>query len=172
VSLISCQTEPDWLEEKIFLGTFPHHEHYEHFYWLVRVPGPDGKLSSDPSPPHSLPCNSSIDEAAAHAIVLDISSLEAEAKDALLTSKVSQAHYANLHRSPKDIFSAGNKVFLKTLHRMHEYKDDDKKHILKFILCFDRPYEITDVHAETFIYIVSMPSAHNTFPIFHSSVLH
>jgi hypothetical protein len=123
--------------------------------------------------PPLVPCPTtpSIDEAAARVIVSDISSLEAEAKDALLASKVSQAHYANLHRSPEDVFSAGDKVLLKTLHRMREYKDDDKKRILKFIPRFDGPYEVTDAHAETSTYTVSMPNAPNTFPTFHSSVL-
>jgi hypothetical protein len=117
------------------------------------------------------PMKLSVDEAAAHEIISEICSLEAEAKDVLLVAKVSQAHFANLHRSPEVTFAVGDKVLLKTLHRMWEYKDDDKTRILKFIPCFDGPYEVTDAHPETSTYTVSMPNAPNIFPTFHSSVL-
>jgi hypothetical protein len=40
----------------------------------------------------------SLDETAARAIVSNIASLEAEAKDALIANKVSQAHYVNTVR--------------------------------------------------------------------------
>jgi hypothetical protein len=95
------------------------------------------------------PTRATVDEVAAHEIVSDISSFEAEVKDALLAAKATQAHYANLHRSPEDTFATGDKVLLKTLHRMREYKDDHKKHILKFIPHFDSPYGVTDAHART-----------------------
>jgi hypothetical protein len=117
------------------------------------------------------PARATVDKVAAHKIVSDIFSFEAEAKDALLASKVNQAHYTNLHRSAEDTFSTGDKVLLKMLHRMREYKDDDKKRILKFILHFDGPYEVTDAHAKTSAYTISMPNAPNIFPTFHSSVL-
>jgi hypothetical protein len=117
------------------------------------------------------PARPSLDETAARAIVSNITSLEAETKDALIAAKVSQAHYANVHRSPEEVFHVGDKVLLKTLHRMREYKDNDKTRILKFIPRFDGPYEVTDAHSETSTYTIAMPNALNTFPTFHSSVL-
>jgi hypothetical protein len=54
---------------------------------------------------------------------------------------------------------------------MWEYKDDDKKQILKFIPHFDSPYEVTNAHSESSTYTLPMPNAPNTFPTFHTSVL-
>jgi hypothetical protein len=119
-----------------------------------------------PSPTHA-----SVDETAARRIIADIADYEYEAQDALIASKVAQAHFANTHRSPEIVFEVGDKVLLKTLHQMQENKDDDKTRILKFIPRFDGPYEVTDSHSETSTYTLSMPNAPNTFPTFHASVL-
>jgi len=44
-----------------------------------------------------------------------------EAKDNLLAAKISQAEFANKHRSEENIYAVGNKVMLSTVHRCHEY---------------------------------------------------
>ncbi|KIY48894.1 hypothetical protein FISHEDRAFT_11234, partial [Fistulina hepatica ATCC 64428] len=64
-------------------------------------------------------------------IVEDIISLENEAKDSLFTAKVSQAHYANVHRSADEPFAVGDKVLLSTLHRRREYKSKNDRRVAK-----------------------------------------
>jgi hypothetical protein len=100
-----------------------------------------------------------------------IQDCENQAKDSLLVAKVSQAHFANLHRAPDDVFTVGDKVLLSTTHRRKEYKDGDKARVAKFVCRFDGPYSVISAHPETSTYTLELPNNPHTFNTFHASEL-
>jgi Integrase zinc binding domain/RNase H-like domain found in reverse transcriptase len=95
----------------------------------------------------------------------------AEAQDNLLAAKVNQADSANCHHTPKFPFKVGNKAFLSTEHRWHEYVQNKSGHMAKFMPRFDGPFKITRAHPETSDYSLKLPNEPNRFPTFHSSLL-
>jgi hypothetical protein len=54
-------------------------------------------------------------------LILKIEGNVWSAKDSLLMSKLSQAHYANKDRSPEPCFQVGDQVMLMTARRRHEF---------------------------------------------------
>ncbi|KAG1873151.1 hypothetical protein F4604DRAFT_1495500, partial [Suillus subluteus] len=55
----------------------------------------------------------------------------ADACDALLASRIAQAHTANTHRSKDPSFEVGDFVYLSTAHRRREYLNGSNKRIAK-----------------------------------------
>jgi hypothetical protein len=100
-----------------------------------------------------------------------IADCESQAKDALIVARVSQAHFANLHRAPEREYKVGDKVLLSTTHRRKEYKDGDKTRVAKFICRFDGPYTVISAFPETSTYTLDLPNSPRTFNTFHSSQL-
>lgn len=60
-----------------------------------------------------------------------------DAKDSLLTAKITQAFYANRDHGEEDIYKVGDKVMLSMLHQRQEWKAGDKNRIAKFFPRFD-----------------------------------
>jgi hypothetical protein len=94
-----------------------------------------------------------------------------EAKDNLLTAKVTQAHHANAHRGKDDVFTVGDRVMLSTLHRRRQYTSKHEKRVAKFFPRFDGPYLVTKIHPEFSTYTLEMLNTPQTFPTFHASQL-
>jgi hypothetical protein len=105
----------------------------------------------------------------ANDLLLRMQSDISEAKDNLLSSKVSQAFQANKSRSLSFPFKIGDKVVLSTLHRQREFKAGDPNRVAKFMPRFDGPFTIknTDEHHSTVT--LDLPTRPNIFPIFHTS---
>ncbi|KAG2063122.1 hypothetical protein BDR04DRAFT_964465, partial [Suillus decipiens] len=55
----------------------------------------------------------------------------ADAHDALLASKINQAHHANTHRSFEPTLAVGDLVYLSTAHRRREYLNGNNKRVAK-----------------------------------------
>ncbi|KAG1850162.1 hypothetical protein F4604DRAFT_1506686, partial [Suillus subluteus] len=55
----------------------------------------------------------------------------ADAHDALMATKVGQAHSANTHRGQEPSFAIDNLVYLSTAHRQREYLNGNNKHVAK-----------------------------------------
>jgi hypothetical protein len=100
-----------------------------------------------------------------------IQDCENQAKDCLLVAKVSQAHFANAHRSPDDVFIVGDRVLLSTTHRRREYKDGDRARVAKFVCRYDGPYEIVAAYPETSTYGLDRPNNPHACNTFHASEL-
>ena len=82
------------------------------------------------------------EEVDVHATIGQVLGNEAKAKDTLLTSKITQAFWANKNRGEEDVCKIGDQVMLSTLHRWHEYKSGDKDHIAKFFPQFNGPHTV------------------------------
>jgi hypothetical protein len=100
-----------------------------------------------------------------------IADCESQAKDVLLIARVSQAHFANIHRNPEREYRVGDRVLLSTTHRRKEYKDGDKSRVAKFVCRFDGPYSVTSAFPETSTYALDLPNSPRTFNTFHTSQL-
>ncbi|KAG1857405.1 hypothetical protein F4604DRAFT_1495621, partial [Suillus subluteus] len=55
----------------------------------------------------------------------------ADAHDALLASRIAQAHSANVHRSEDPPFEVGDFAYLSTAHRRREYLNGSNKRVAK-----------------------------------------
>jgi hypothetical protein len=73
-----------------------------------------------PLVPSSVPVEPSAINAAD--LILQLQDVLADAKDNLLLSKVTNAHFSNLSRSPDNIYKAGDLVMLSTVHHHHKYQ--------------------------------------------------
>jgi hypothetical protein len=111
------------------------------------------------------------EEIMACAIVSEIKANVANAKDALLGSKILQAFYANKSQGPEDAYSVGDRVMLTTLHRRREYKAGNMSHVAKFFPRWDGPYTVVKAFPETSSYTLHLPNSPNTFPTFHVSLM-
>jgi hypothetical protein len=58
------------------------------------------------------------------------------------------------------------------LHRRQDYKAKDKKHVTKFMPCYDGPYLVTDIAPEISTVTVELLNHPNMFSTFHSSQVH
>lgn len=105
------------------------------------------------------------------AIISNVLANEAEAKDALLTSKISQVFWVNKDRGMEDIFKSGDQVMLSTLHWRREYKAGDTRRIAKFFPHFDGPHSMIGSFPEKSAYTLHLPNSPETFNMFHSSIL-
>ena len=95
----------------------------------------------------------------------------ADAHDALLASKVTQAAAANKHRDKEPTFEIGDFVYLSTAHRRREYLNGDNKRVAKFMPRFDGPYTIVSANPESSTYTLDLPEHTNAYPTFHVSEL-
>lgn len=94
-----------------------------------------------------------------------------EARDNLLQAKVSQAEFANRHRSKEEVYVVGQRVMLSTFHRRRDYLRKDEKRVAKFMPRYDGPYKVTKSFPATSTYAIDMPNHPDTFATFHASLL-
>ena len=95
--------------------------------------------------------------------------IELDARDNLLTAKISQAHFQNQHRRATFPFKVGDRVVLSTANRRAEYKSQDNLRVAKFMPRYDGPYAITatdELHSTVTLHLPHLPHA---FPVFHTS---
>jgi hypothetical protein len=94
-----------------------------------------------------------------------------DAHDALLSSKVAQAHAANAHKAKEPTFNIGDLAYLSTMNRCQEYLTGDSKHTAKFMPRYDSPYKIISTNPESSTYTLDLPEHTNIYPTFHVSKL-
>jgi hypothetical protein len=92
-----------------------------------------------------------------------------EARDNLLLTKITQAHYADTTRGPDPHYKEGNLVMLFTTNWRHKYKKKGEKCSAKFLPRWDSPYLVIEAHPEASTYTLDIKT--NTFPIYHASQL-
>jgi hypothetical protein len=110
-------------------------------------------------------------EICAWAIMEQVRSDIAKAKDNLMLAKISQGWHADKHRSADAPFKIGDKVMLSTKHCHAEFSKKGEKHVVKFFPHFNGPYRIIKAHPETSNYTLDLPESLGSFPTFHSSLL-
>lgn len=108
--------------------------------------------------------------AVAMAVVSQVVTDVAEAKDNLLATKVVQAHSANVSRGKEIVYKVGDFVRLSTFNRRRDYKCKGEKCVVKFMPRWNGPYEVEKTHPETSNYTLVLPNSLQTFATFH--VLH
>jgi len=108
---------------------------------------------------------------AAIALIQKIESNILEAKDNLLTAKVTQAEFTNRHHANEDVFTIGDKVMLLTEHRRCEYMQSGSDRVAKFMPRFNGPYTTTHANPNKSTYTLDLPNEPNCFPTFHASHL-
>jgi hypothetical protein len=104
-------------------------------------------------------------------VITQIKNDVSETRNNLLQAKVSQAHFANEHRGPEDVFVIGDHVMLLMLHHHKEYRNKNEKCVTKFLPHFDGPYIVTKANPTFSAYRLDLPNSPNIFPTFHSSKL-
>ena len=92
-----------------------------------------------------------------------------EAKDNLITAKVSQAFQANKSRNFLFPFKIGDKVVLSTVHRRRDLKAGDPNRVAKFMPRFDGPFTIKHTDERHSTVTLDLPNLPNFFPVFHTS---
>jgi hypothetical protein len=105
----------------------------------------------------------------AHDIIELMQPLEQEAKDNLLTAKITQAQQQNHHRRDIFPFRLGERVVLSMAHRRHTYKSGDEPHTAKFMPHFDGPYKIISTDEKHSTVTLDLPEHSALFPVFHTS---
>jgi hypothetical protein len=110
--------------------------------------------------PHIIvtPPNMTPEEVAAKVMVERLEMDIQEARDSLTAAKIAQAHHANKDRDPEPSFSVGDHVMLTTSNQWREYTQAKKGRVAKFMLRFDRPYEMISCHLESSNYTLRMPN--------------
>jgi hypothetical protein len=98
-------------------------------------------------------------------MLIQIEHCENQAKDSLLVARVSQAHFANAHRSQDNVFITGDKVLLSTTHCHNKYKDSDKACIAKFVCSI---FQNINLHAQTAQQLTSV----QYFPCLRTPMIH
>lgn len=94
-----------------------------------------------------------------------------EARDALISAKVKQAHYANKSRLPEDTYKVGDFVMLSTLHCRREYMQRNDGRTAKFMPRWDGKYRAIAAHPETSTYRIDLNGQNKCFATFHASQL-
>ena len=92
-----------------------------------------------------------------------------EAQDNMIKAKVSQAQQANKNRQLEFPLSVNQQVRLSMLHWRRHYKSRDEKHVIKFMLRFDGPYEILKVDPTHSTVTLHLPQSPDVFPVFYTS---
>lgn len=105
----------------------------------------------------------------ARALIRLHQTLELQACDALLDSKISQAAEANKHRGDDPLFAVGDQVLLSTKYRLVDYKSRIRKRARKFFPRWDGPFTVIKVNHSTSTYTLDMPRHSKVFPTFHVS---
>jgi transposase InsO family protein len=95
----------------------------------------------------------------------------ADAHDALLATRIAQAHTANAHRNKDPAFQIGDFIYLSTTHRRREYLNGNNKRVTKFMPRFDGPYTVVSTNPESSTYTLDLPDHTNVYPTFHVSEL-
>jgi hypothetical protein len=103
--------------------------------------------------------------------ILSLKTDIADAHDALLATKISQANSANAHRNPDPEFHVNDLVYLSTVHRRRDYLNSHSRRVAKFMPRFDGPYTIIEAHPESSTYTLELPAHTNIHPTFHASEL-
>jgi hypothetical protein len=94
------------------------------------------------------------------------------AKDNLMATKVTQAHFANKGRKEDPHYNVGDKVLLAMAHRCREYMQAKDGRVAKFMLRYNGPYEIIKVFPNDSTYCLQLPASLKVHPNFHVSQLH
>jgi hypothetical protein len=94
-----------------------------------------------------------------------------DAHDALLSTKVAQAHAANAHRAEEPTFNISDLAYLLTTNRHREYLTRDSKCTAKFMPRYDGPYKIISANPESSTYTLNLPEHTHIYPTFHVSKL-
>ncbi|KAI9070178.1 hypothetical protein FKP32DRAFT_1543198, partial [Trametes sanguinea] len=77
-------------------------------------------------------CSSDADVASlASDLIKRLESDVMEAQDNLLLAKTQQAHHANKHRGPEDVFAVDDLVMLSTFHRRRDYMQKGDHRVAK-----------------------------------------
>jgi hypothetical protein len=108
---------------------------------------------------------------AARSIISQIEADIAEAKDALIGTKVMQAFFTNKNRGCEEAYCVNDRVMLATLHHHREFKSADKSRVAKFFPRWDGPFTVTRSFPETSSYSLDLPNLPNMFPTYHASLL-
>ena len=111
------------------------------------------------------------DESAARQALAKLDCDIMEAQDNLHLAKVNQAHQANTSRSPEHRYAVGDRVWLSTFHRRHEYMQRGSHRVAKFMVQYDGPYTVTKANPLASSYTLDLPPSMCIFPTFHSSLL-
>jgi hypothetical protein len=109
--------------------------------------------------------------AAAEETLLRLLPIELDARDHLLTAKISQAHFQNKHHAHSFPFKVGERAILSTANRRAEYKSQDNLRVAKFMPRFDGPYRITATDEKHSTVTLDLPNSPHAFPVFHTSEL-
>jgi hypothetical protein len=80
-----------------------------------------------------------------------------EARENLLTAKISQAKQANKTHCPEYDIKVGDHVKLSTVHQCVEYLKKGEKQVAKYMCWFDGPYTVVATHPECSTYMLSLP---------------
>ena len=107
--------------------------------------------------------------AAATAQIQTMLPIELDARDNLLTAKISQSHFQNKHRSNSFPFKVGGRAVLSTANRRAEYKSQNNLRVAKFMPRFDGPYLITATNEKHSTVTLHLPDSPHAFPVFHTS---
>ena len=107
--------------------------------------------------------------AAAETQIQQMLPIELDARDNLLTAKISQAHFQNKHRTNSFPFKVGDRAVLSTANRRAEYKSQDNLRVAKFMPRFDGPYLITATNKNHSTVTLHLPNSPHAFPVFHTS---
>jgi hypothetical protein len=108
---------------------------------------------------------------AARSIISQIEADIAEAKDALIGTKVMQAFFANKNHGREEAYCVNDRVMLATLHCRCKFKAGDKSRVANFFPCWDSPFTVTRSFPETSGYSLDLPNSPNVFPTYHASLL-
>ena len=100
-----------------------------------------------------------------------IEALTLAAKDNLLASKITQAHFANLDRNGEPDYQVGDQVLLATAHWQREYMQSKDGRVAKFMPHYDGPYQVTQAFPKDSTYHLQLPPTSKVHPNFHVSQL-
>lgn len=113
----------------------------------------------------------STEQASAFEIIQKLDLDCTEARDALIYAKVNQAHFANQHRSPEEVYQVGDFVMLSTRNRRRDYMQQGDGRTAKFMPRWDGKYRVIAAHPETSTYRIDLNGQNNKFATFHASQL-
>ena len=115
------------------------------------------------------PPNPSTEYINARAIIEEVASNVADARDNLMLAKITQSFHSNSSRTDATSYKTGDKVMLSTLNRWKEYKSQGEVHVAKFMPRFNGPYLVVNTHEDASTVTLDIPNVPNIFPTFHTS---
>jgi hypothetical protein len=105
-----------------------------------------------PQDPKSASESASETNSFAHTLIKSMTNYTWEVRDALLHTKVRQAHKANKDQFSDPKFKIGDKVLLTTAKRQQEYMQKKDGCVAKFMPWWDGPFEITHAYPKSSSY--------------------